>query len=40
MGVIDFLTKYDNLKLIENEVKATLAQVDKNEISAIDEVTY
>ena len=36
IGIIDFLTKYTKLKLIENEVKSKINKVDKMEISAID----
>ena len=40
IGVIDFLTKYSNLKYLENQTKAKLAGVDNKEISAIDPETY
>ena len=36
LGIIDFLTKYTDLKLLENEVKSKYYHVDKMEISAID----
>lgn len=36
IGIIDFLTKYNHFKFIENQTKATIAGVDKIEISAID----
>lgn len=36
IGLIDFLTKYSNIKMLENEYKAIRHGVDKNEISAID----
>ena len=29
LGVIDFLTKYDGIKFLENEFKSKLHQVDK-----------
>lgn len=40
IGVIDFLTKYSTVKLIENQVKSKLARVDRMSISAIDQVSY
>ena len=40
IGVIDFLTKYNNFKLLENQAKAKIAGVDNIEISAIDPETY
>jgi ribosomal protein S5 len=40
IGIIDLLTKYSGKKAIENYVKATIANVDKTEISAIDQDTY
>ena len=40
LGIIDFLTKYTNLKLLENEIVSTIGQVDKREVSAIDFETY
>ena len=40
IGLIDFLTKYTNLKLLENEIVSTIGQVDKREVSAIDYDTY
>ena len=36
LGIIDFLTKYSGLKMLENEIKSTVYKVKKNEISAID----
>ena len=40
VGVIDFLTKYTSLKLLENEIVSTIGQVDRRDVSAIDEDTY
>tara|TARA_B110000285_G_C14752086_1_gene435657 strand:+ start:432 stop:614 length:183 start_codon:yes stop_codon:yes gene_type:complete len=40
IGLIDFLTKYTSLKLLENEIVSTIGQVDKREVSAIDFDTY
>ena len=36
IGLIDFLTKYEGVKLLENEVKAKINRVDNIEVSAID----
>ena len=36
LGIIDFLTKYSGMKMLENEIKSTVYKVNKNEISAID----
>ena len=36
MGIIDFLTKYTGIKMLENEIKSTVHRVNKIEISAID----
>lgn len=40
LGVIDFLTTYNYAKYLENQVKSTISQVDRTQISAIDEKTY
>ena len=40
IGVIDFLTKYTKLKLLENEIVSTIGQVDRKDVSAIDQDTY
>ena len=40
IGLIDFLTKYSNLKKFENEFKARKHGVDNIEISAIDQERY
>ena len=40
VGLIDFLTKYNNLKMIENKVKAKVNNVDSIEVSAIDQDRY
>lgn len=40
IGVIDFLTKYTSLKLLENEIVSTIGQVDRRDVSAIDQDTY
>jgi hypothetical protein len=40
LGIIDFLTKYSGIKMLENEFKSTVYKVNKNEISAIDYDTY
>ena len=37
IAIIDFLTEYSSIKLIENNMKSTLANVDKNQIWAIDQ---
>lgn len=36
LGIIDFLTKYSGMKMLENEFKSTVFKVNKIEISAID----
>ena len=40
IGLIDFLTKYSSLKMIENQFKAKVNNVDSNEVSAIDQDRY
>lgn len=40
IGLIDFLTKYNNLKMIENQLKASINNVDQIEVSAIDQDRY
>ena len=40
IGIIDFLTKYTGMKLLENEIKSKLNGVDRNDISAIDQDSY
>ena len=40
IAIIDFLTKYSNLKLLENEFKSKVHRVDKMAISAIDQDNY
>ena len=39
-GVIDFLTEYSSIKLLENEMKSKLHGVDQLEVSAIDQQRY
>ena len=36
IGIIDFLTKYDRIKLLENEFKSKFHRVEKIHVSAID----
>ena len=36
IGIIDFLTKYNKFKYIENQTKAAFNQVDSKQVSAID----
>ena len=36
IGLIDFLTEYDNFKYLENQVKSTLHRVDTKVVSATD----
>lgn len=38
--VIDFLTLFNNLKMIENKIKSTVHGINSNEISAVDQETY
>ena len=40
IAIIDFLTKYSNMKLLENQFKSTVHGVDKMTISAIDQDNY
>ena len=40
IAIIDFLTKFSNLKLLENEFKSKVHRVDKMAISAIDQDNY
>ena len=40
IGIIDFLTKYNHTKNIENKVKSSLNGVESNQISATDQTTY
>jgi len=40
IGIIDFLTKFSNFKMLENEIKSKVHGVDSLEVSAIDEVRY
>jgi hypothetical protein len=40
IGIIDFLTNYDNSKFVENQLKSKVGRVNSNQISAIDAVSY
>jgi hypothetical protein len=40
IGVIDFLTLYDNTKMVENKLKATIHGVNEMDVSAIDPERY
>lgn len=40
IGMIDFLTLYDNIKYMENQIKSTIHGVESNEVSATDPATY
>ena len=40
IGIIDFLTLYDNIKFMENQIKSKIHRVDKKEVSATDPATY
>ena len=35
IGIIDFLTNYNNVKFLENQMKSRYHQVDNDQISAI-----
>ncbi len=38
--MIDYLTVFNSLKLIENKIKSTVHGINSNEISAVDQETY
>ena len=38
--MIDFLTLYNNLKYMENQIKSTIHGIDSKEVSATDPTTY
>ena len=40
LGIIDFLTEYNKFKYIENRTKSKFYNVDKTQVSAIDERSY
>lgn len=40
IGIIDFLTTFNNIKILENRGKALLYGVDRNTISAINPNDY
>ena len=40
LGVIDFLTKYNISKAVENKLKSTIRAVNSNEVSAIESASY
>ena len=40
IGIIDFLTNYNNKKYFENQIKSKYHHVDSSQVSAIDENSY
>ena len=38
--MIDYLTLFNNLKMLENKIKSTVHGINSNEIGAVDQETY